>query len=275
MVINKNIAFNPIDTFECGQCFRWNLKDGVYTGVSGGRVCKVKNRDFEFSPSDEEYWNKYFAFNVDYADIQKRLLKADNTLKPCIDFGSGIRILKQDIWETIVSFIISANNNIPRIKKIIETLCHMYGEEIVFDGDIYYAFPSPKRLALLLQEDLAPLRAGYRDKYILDAAAKVASGEVDINSLYSMSDEDARKTLMKIKGVGRKVADCILLFSLGRFSVFPADVWIKRILNNIYNIENDKIIDFVTQKYGALAGYAQQYLYYYYRSNEAAQINGD
>ena len=90
-----------------------------------------------------------------------------------------------------------------------------------------------------------------------------------------MSDEDARKTLMKIKGVGRKVADCILLFSLGRFSVFPADVWIKRILNNIYNIENDKIIDFVTQKYGALAGYAQQYLYYYYRSNEAAQINGD
>lgn len=268
MLIDKNCAFDAIHTFECGQCFRWNCDgDGIYIGISCGRVCHIKERELICQRGDEDYWSEYFAFNTDYEKIKTSLIKLDDKLSECISYGHGIRILKQDVWETIISFIISANNNIPRIKKIIETLCELFGEKIA-DGDkTYYAFPSAERLAKLTCEDLAPLRAGYRDKYILDAAGKVASGEVNLKALCDMNDEDAKKELMKIKGVGGKVADCIMLFSLGRFSVFPTDVWIKRILNEVYGVEDKGIPQFVAEKYGNLAGFAQQYLYYYYRGN--------
>ena len=268
MLIDKNCAFDAIHTFECGQCFRWNSDgDGIYTGISGGRVCRIKERELICRSGDEAYWSEYFAFDTDYEEIKTALIKMDDRLSECISYGHGIRILKQDVWETIISFIISANNNIPRIKKIIETLCELFGEKIT-DGDkTYYAFPSAERLSQLTCEDLAPLRAGYRDKYILDAAVKVASGEVNLKALCDMNDEDAKKELMKIKGVGGKVADCIMLFSLGRFSVFPTDVWIKRILNEVYGVEDKGISQFVAETYGNLAGFAQQYLYYYYRDN--------
>lgn len=267
MIIDKACAFDPVHTFECGQCFRWNLNDdGSYTGISSGKVCRIANREIICNEGDEEYWNKYFAFDIDYNEIQKELLKKDDKLSRCIEFGSGIRILQQDVWETIVSFIISANNNIPRIKRIIETMCGMFGDEIEFEGKVLYSFPSAKRMAELSREDLAPLRAGYRDTYILDAAKKVADEEVNPAELLNMTDEEAKKTLMKIKGVGSKVADCIMLFSLRRFSVFPKDVWIKRILTEVYGILDKETDLFVNKKYGSLAGFAQQYLYYYYRS---------
>lgn len=266
--LSDDCAFNSTDVFECGQCFRWNCdEDGVYTGVSGGRVCRVKGRDIICNEEDNEYFEKYFALDTDYKKICDRLIKADKKLVPCIDFGGGIRILKQDVWETIVSFIISANNNIPRIKKIVEGLCRLFGEEIHDGDEVFYAFPTPERLAQATEEDLAPLKAGYRDKYILDAARKVASGEVDLKVLPDLPDEELKKTLMRIKGVGGKVADCIMLFSLGRFSVFPVDVWIKRIITDVYGVEDKEIKAFVDKKYGGLSGYAQQYLYYYYRSN--------
>lgn len=268
MLIDKDCAFDAVHTFECGQCFRWNIDgDGVYTGISGGRVCHIKDRELICQYGDEPYWSEYFALDTDYEEIKSSLIRMDDKLGECINYGHGIRILKQDVWETIISFIISANNNIPRIKKIIETLCGMFGEEIADDDKTYYSFPSAERLSKLTCDDLAPLRAGYRDKYILDAAGKVASGEVDLSALCNMSDTDAKKELMKIKGVGGKVADCIMLFSLGRFSVFPTDVWIKRILNEVYGVEDKGIPQFVTEKYGELAGFAQQYLYYYYRDN--------
>lgn len=267
MLIEETSAFDAVHTFECGQCFRWNSgNDGIYTGIAGGRVCRVDGRKIICDAGDEDFWRAYFDLSTDYAEIRSELLKSDKELEKCIDFGSGIRILKQDVWETIVSFIISANNNIPRIKRIIETLCEMYGDELKTDGGVYYAFPSAEQLAQLTCSDLAPLRAGYRDKYILDAAQKVASGEVELSALAAMEDDEARKTLMKIKGVGGKVADCIMLFSLGRFSVFPKDVWIKRILTEVYGIEERDTDNFVCKKYGQLAGFAQQYLYYYYRS---------
>lgn len=268
MLIDKNCAFDAIHTFECGQCFRWNSDgNGVYTGISGGKVCRIKDRELICQSGDEAYWNEYFALDTDYEEIKTSLIKMDDKLSECIAYGHGIRILKQDVWETIISFIISANNNIPRIKKIIEALCELFGEEIT-DGDkTYYSFPTAERLSKLTCEDLAPLRAGYRDKYILDAANKVASGEVNLQILCDMSDADAKKELMKIKGVGGKVADCIMLFSLGRFSVFPTDVWIKRILSEVYGVEDKGIHQFVAEKYGSLAGFAQQYLYYYYRDN--------
>lgn len=266
--IENNIPFDAVHTFECGQCFRWNADaDGVYTGISGKRVCKVNGRDIICSDEDNEYWREYFALDVDYNEIISNLLSIDVKLSPCVDFGSGIRILKQDVWEAIISFIISANNNIPRIKKIIEQLCQSFGEKTEFDGEAFYSFPTPERLAGVTCEELAPLKAGYRDKYIIDAAEKVSSGEVDLNSLPQMKDDELKKTLMKIKGIGGKVADCVMLFSLGRSSVFPTDVWIKRIVSRVYGVEEKEIQRYVGEKYGRYAGYAQQYMYYYYRTN--------
>lgn len=267
MKVDLKTAFNPTHTFECGQCFRWNVNDnGVYIGISDGKVCRVDMREIICKKEDEPYWENYFALDTDYAQIDSRLLKCDSKLKPCIEYGSGIRILRQSLWETIISFIISANNNIPRIKKIIEKMCELFGDEVVSDGEKYYAFPTPKKISELTLEDLAPLKAGYRDKYILDAANKVHNKLVDLDAVSGMDDIAAKKELMKIKGVGGKVADCILLFSLGRSSVFPTDVWIKRILTEQYGVPDKEIPKFVTQMYGELSGYAQQYLYYYYRS---------
>lgn len=266
--LNRDCAFKSEDVFECGQCFRWNCdSDGVYTGISDGRVCRVTNREIICDDKDNDFWSEYFSLTTDYNKICNDLMAVDDKLAPCIDFGGGIRILKQDVWETIVSFIISANNNIPRIKKIVEGLCKLFGEEIHQDGEVFYAFPKPERLALATVEDLAPLKAGYRDKYIIDAANKVASGEVMLDHLSDLSDEDLKRELMKINGVGGKVADCIMLFSLGRFSIFPVDVWIRRIITEVYGVEDKQIQQYVKEKYGDLAGYAQQYLYYYYRSN--------
>lgn len=266
--LEKNCRFNATDIFECGQCFRWNCDDnGVYVGISAGKVCCVKERDIICNDEDNEYWSQYFSLSTDYDAICSRLNKIDDKISSCIEFGSGIRILKQDIWETIVSFIISANNNIPRIKKIIETMCKMFGDRIEFDGKVYYSFPSAERLAEIDISELAPLKAGYRDKYIMDAAQKVASGEVDIANLDKLPDDELKKNLMKIKGVGGKVADCIMLFAFERFSVFPVDVWIKRIITEVYGVEDKLIQQYVREKYGDIAGFAQQYLYYYYRSN--------
>lgn len=268
MLIDNSLPFNSVHTFECGQCFRWNIdEDGVYTGIAGGKVCRINGRELLCNSGDEEFWSDYFDLKNDYSKIHKAILKNDASLKKCIEFGNGIRILKQDVWEMIVSFIISANNNIPRIKKIIETLCSLYGDELSYNGKTYHSFPSAERLTTLSCQDLAPLRAGYRDKYILDAAQKVASKEVDLDALAAMDDVTLKRTLMKIKGVGGKVADCIMLFALSRYSVFPTDVWIKRILNDIYNVAEKDISQFVIDKYGEYAGFAQQYLYYYYRDN--------
>ncbi len=262
------------DTFLCGQCFRWEKdENGVFYGVVGNAAVKAYYHDkntiyIESSNPDLVYWSRYLNFSNDYNEIEKKLWQ-DELLRPCIEMGRGIRILRQELWETIVSFIISANNNIPRIKRIIGKLCEMFGERIEFDGKVFYGFPSPETLAALELEDLKEIRAGFRDKYILDAARRVASGEINLTELEKMNDVDAKKELMKIKGVGSKVADCILLFSLGRYKTFPQDVWIKRILNEIYGVEEKEIGAFALEKFGNYGGIAQQYLYYYYAVNKS------
>lgn len=267
--------FKPRHTFDCGQCFRWNAteNDGEYIGVAGGRVCRVVSDTVYCPDEDNSFWEEYFCSSIDYEEIKNKLSRNDKNLIKCIEYGYGIRILRQDIWETIISFIISANNNIPRIKKIIETMCSEFGEHIHADkslksGDNYYSFPSPEKLNSLDISDLSILRAGYRDKYIMDAASKVVSGEVDLNKLPNMTTADVKLELMKIKGVGPKVADCIMLFSLGRYELFPKDVWIKRILSVVYGVGDKDIDEFVYKKYNGLEGFAQQYLYYYYRDND-------
>lgn len=261
--------FSLDETFLCGQCFRWEKdSDGTFYGVVANHAVKMYYVDpktiyVESSNPDLVYWSHYLNFSNDYNFIEQKLWQ-DEKLRPCIEKGRGIRILRQDLWETIVSFIISANNNIPRIKKIISALCEKYGDRIDFDGKVFCGFPSAETLSVLNIEDLSDIRAGFRDKYIIDAAKKVVSGEVNLEQLPKMSNIDAKNTLMKINGIGSKVADCVLLFALGRYKIFPQDVWIKRILLEQYGVEEKDIPDFVEKNFGNFGGVAQQYLYYYY-----------
>ncbi len=261
--------FDPAQTFLCGQAFRWDKDEsGVFYGIAGNSVAKVYYYDektiyIESSNPDLVFWSNYLNFSCDYTTVESEL-SADPRLLPCIESGRGIRILRQDLWETIVSFIISANNNIPRIKKIIGKLCELFGERIDFDGKVFYGFPTPETLAALSLSDLAPIRAGFRDKYILDAAKKVVSGEVVLNEIPKLGNKPAKAQLMKINGVGPKVADCVLLFSLGRHDVFPLDVWTKRIIQDVYGIDEKAVPLFVCEQFGRHAGIAQQYLYNHY-----------
>ncbi len=192
-------------------------------------------------------------------------------MKDAISYGDGIRILNQELWEAVISFIISASNNIPRIKGIIERFCENYGEEIHYMGKTYYSFPTIDKTASLSKEDLAIIRSGFRDKYIIDAASKFKNGELSGEYISSLSTPDAKKTLMTIHGVGNKVSDCILLFGLGRANSFPVDVWIKRIMEYCYfdgEQSIDTISEFANNKFGEIGGYAQQYLFFYARENK-------
>ncbi|MBR5586734.1 MAG: DNA glycosylase [Clostridia bacterium] len=272
-VLSDFTDFDLKQTFTCGQCFRWEvLPDGSYQGIAWGKLLKISQDETSFTlhnVSQQEYidiWEKYFDIGRDYSAIKQSLAISD-TMKKSIAAGSGIRILRQDIWETILSFIISASNNIPRIKKIIASLCENFGEPI---ENGFYSFPSPDKLKGITVEELAPIKAGFRAKYIVDAVNKANSGEVNIYSLESLDTASARKELLKINGVGNKVADCILLFSLGRTEVFPVDVWIKNTMCALYPEKCSSVADARSvgpEIFGENCGIAQQYLFYYAREN--------
>ena len=256
---------DPVKTFECGQCFRWNAdENGVYTGVAGGHAARV------FTDGDEVYikttqeefdgfWRDYFDLGLDYESIRLGF-DAGEYLKKCADFGAGIRILHQDRWEALCSFIISQCNNIPRIKKIVETLCREFGTAIEYDGETFYSFPAAERLARLGESELAPLRCGYRAEYIINAARAVSSGELDLDALAAADMDTAMSALLSLRGVGKKVANCAVLFGLGHMEAFPIDVWMKRALKEHFPP------DFDPGTLGPYAGLAQQYIFYYARS---------
>ena len=265
----KNQDFNLVHTFECGQCFRWDMNDdGSYTGVVDDNVINITQNDscFNVDCEDIDLINDYFDLKRDYSEIKSTLSVADDVLTKAVPQGYGIRLLKQNPWETLVSFIISANNNIPRIKKIINSLCQNFGKEI---KNGYYSFPDAERLKDVKKEELAFLRAGYRDSYLCDAISKVVSKEVNIETLNELSTQEAKRELLKIKGIGNKVADCILLFGNRRREIFPVDVWVKRSVATLYSEEigEMEIHSFAQKKFGDFAGYAQQYLFYYMREN--------
>ena len=270
-------GFEPEHIFECGQCFRWKKEtDGSYTFVAFGKVVNVLKKDdyVIFNNTNEEefenVWAQYFDLDTNYSKIKDILSNVDKNLKTATQFGNGIRILKQDLWECVVSFIISANNNIPRIQGIIERLCESFGKEIEYNSKKYYTFPEPKDIT----GDLSHLRAGYRDDYIKDACKAFLSGK--FSGIESLSTDEARKLLLTIKGIGPKVCDCILLFGLNRREVFPVDVWVRRTLNELYKDEVSKTTPrkFAEDRFGNLAGYAQQYLFYYMREMGANETGG-
>jgi N-glycosylase/DNA lyase len=257
--------------FECGQCFRWNADErGDYTGVAHGRVLtgsrdgeRVIIRERGGTNRNPALWREYFDLDTDYAAIRGGF-SHDPHLARASEFGAGIRILRQEPWEALCSFIISQCNNIPRIKKIIETLCSLCGDQIGgADGESsekYFAFPSAEVVAGKTETELAPLRSGYRAPYILAAAEEVASGRLDLAELAAEPIDAAMKALKSLPGVGEKVASCAALFGLHMLDAFPVDTWMKKAMSRHY--ENG----FDPKQFSPYAGLAQQYLFYYERS---------
>lgn len=278
-VIENVRDFHPEHIFECGQCFRWNRQDdGSYTGTAMGRIvnirlcpegdegekaCAGKVIIKNASPEDyEKIWRQYLDLDRDYGMIKQRLSAGDEVMENAVAAGRGIRILKQDLWETIVSFIISQNNNIPRIKGCIEKLSALAGERLEdYDGQAVYALPTVERLARLESDDLAPVRLGYRAPYLIKTARMVAEKGLPENY----------EEVSALCGVGPKVANCITLFGLHDLSSFPIDVWVRRVMNEMYGFEEKDVrgmAAFAAERFGELGGIAQQYLFYYIRSKK-------
>ena len=279
-IIKNQESFELKDIFECGQCFRWNEnEDGSYTGVINTGVLNVEKQDEKIiftgllDGDIEKIVRFYFDLDRNYEEIKLQLSNVDKYLKTSVEYGKGIRILNQDLWETIISFIISANNNIPRIKRIIERISEKYGTKIEWNGKKYYTFPTPEQLSQAKVEDLRALGTGFRDVRIYETTRKVLRGEVDLNEIAKKDTLTARDELLTLSGVGPKVADCILLFStLKRFDVFPIDVWVRRVMNELYiknedenKVSKKEIMKIAEQKFGDLEGLAQQYLFYWKR----------
>ncbi len=263
--------FSVFKTFDCGQCFRFDPSEDEsfehrVDGVAFGLSVSFAERDGELyiRASEEDFeniWKAYLALDTDYAEIDKRIIDAlpesDRAhMQLAAETGRGIRILRQDPWEALCSFIISQNNNIPRIKKIISAMSEKYGEDL---GGVY-SFPTAEALYNAGEEEIFALRTGFRAKYIYDAAKKVCTGELDLEAVaFAETYEAAANMLMTVSGVGPKVAACTLLFGFGRTDAFPIDVWIKKVIEKRFPNGLDHTV------FGDVAGIAQQYLFYYER----------
>lgn len=276
--------FSAEKIFDCGQCFRFDpveSADGfTIEGVARGKLLRlteldgrvrldgVKREDFD------SLWSGFLALDCDYpairgeiiGDFDRVLGYEDPVIRKASECGRGIRILRQEPWEALISFIISQNNNIPRIKKLIAALCETYGEKFETKYGERHSFPTPKSLLEAGVDGIFALKTGFRAKYIYDAAEAVESGRIDLESLRRTSAQEALDKLMTIKGVGPKVASCVSLFGLGHTEAFPVDVWIRRVLETRYPAPHT--LDYA--KLGRYAGIAQQYLFYYERSKPPA-----
>lgn len=277
-IIIKNIKnFDLHNVFQCGQCFRWNETDsGSYIGVAYGKVIevnKIKDDLIIYNTNIKEFyeiWEEYFDLKRDYSEIKNKLSK-DPILKESIQFGSGIRILKQEPFELTISFIISANNRIPMIKREIQNICEKWGEKIQYKGKVYYTFPCVEALSTATLEELQKCSIGFRAKYALDTVKKINNKEMDLDYIKSLDDDKCHKKMQEFMGVGPKVSDCIILFSMGKYTAFPVDVWVKRAMQHFYlapDVSLPKIRQFARDKFGDEAGFAQQYLFYWARENQ-------
>ena len=250
-------------TLDCGQSFRWvEREDGGFDGVAFNRSVTVRLDGTDLyienaDESDRELWHSYFDLGLDYGKIRGEISAIHPILADAAKYAPGIRILRQEPYEALCTFIISQNNNIKRIKGIVQRLCEQFGDRLP-DGT--YAFPDAEKMASLTADDLAPLRAGFRNRYLVDAARKVADGDVDLEKCRDCDYEEARRELMQITGVGVKVADCALLFGLHRIEAFPLDVWMKRAMATLFP-------GMTPGDFGQYAGIAQQYIFHYSRMN--------
>ena len=284
LIIEDAKDFDIEDILECGQCFHFTrIGEREYELIAFGRYLHIKQSVDEksgktrivlYDTKIEDYnliWSKYFDMDTDYGDIKSRVLDSDERLKEAVEAKAGIRILKQDFFETLISFIISQNKQIPHIKQIVHTISERYGEGIsLADGRTVYTFPTVERLYEVSEDELRECKVGFRAPYIRNAVVKVYNKDISEEKLKGMSFNRARDELMTIKGVGEKVANCVLLYGLSFTNAFPVDVWMKRIMEYMYFNEDTKkevIEKFAYERYGEYAGYAQQYLFYYGREN--------
>lgn len=283
VMIQDTNHFHIGQILESGQVFRFDkISDVSYLLVARQKLIKITQQADStsviihnaHSGELEEIWKDYFDLETNYDHIAEVLSQKDEYMKKAISFGKGIRILRQDPWEMLISFIISQNKAIPHIKQCIRNITEKYGQALgEEDGQehMYFTFPTPEELSKATEEELRECKVGFRAPYILDACQKVYNGEVVLRDIYRMPTIEAKKELMKIKGVGPKIADCILLFAFGKTEVFPTDVWIKRVIEGIYfegkDMKLEEIQQFAKDYFGDLAGYAQQYLFFYGREN--------
>lgn len=277
IIVDKVKDFEPKHIFECGQCFRWDKEeDDSYTGVVNGKVINVKLEGETLildNTNLEDYkniWYEYFDMDTDYSIIKAELSKMDEHLNNATQFGSGMRLLRQDTFEIVISFIISARNSIPMIKRSVAFLSTALGEEIgEYKGKKYYAFPTPKALSHAEQQILIDSKVAFRKGYIKDTSYIQHSLQTDLYKLKNLPTDMARRELMLLPGVGPKVSDCILLFGLSKYDVFPVDVWVQRVMHEFYLDKEvkdlKKIREYGIDLFKDKAGIAQQYLFYYAR----------
>lgn len=261
--------FDISDTLNCGQVFRYTEKEGNYTVISD-KECAFVGKDGIIKSTNDEYFYNYFDFDRDYSAVYSATCSFGiEILKKAAMYGKGVRILNQDKTEIIISFILSQNNNIPRIKGILSRMCAALGQEREFLGEKYYAFPSLKKLASKDAEFYYALGMGYRAPYIAQTAVKLL--DEDISSWEKLTTQSLKEKLLTFKGIGPKVADCISLFGFGRTDSFPVDTWIEKIYREDFKGElkdRNKITDYFTELFGENSGFIQQYLFYYKREKK-------
>ena len=276
-ILNNLSSFSMKQIVDSGQAFRWDeFGEGHFVGVIYDRIIElIQDKDkvtlINVDQADyDSFVRDYFDMDRDYDVIKDFLRGRDEHLDSAIDFGSGIRILNQDLWEMIITFIISGNNNIPRIKKSIFKISKKYGKYLgrVGEND-YYSFPTPEELSRATIDDLRECGVGYRDKYIHKTTNMIINNEVDLDLVRNSDYKESKEILKKLTGIGDKVADCILLFSCKKINAFPVDTWVKKILTEYYGLKKTSIKDvegFINEHFGKYSGIAQQYLFYYIRS---------
>ena len=264
MVIRQSKHFNLQQICDSGQCFRMErASENCYRVIAFGRSLEILQEGeqctFFCTPHEfEEIWNDYFDLETDYQSYIEGINPNDSYLLAAAEWGSGIRILRQDLWEMIASFLISQQNHITRIRKCIQNLCETYGEERTSDsGNTFYTFPEPEKLAELGDDDLKACNLGYRSKYVVRTAKSIVSGEVDLDAIRHLPYAKAKKELLKLFGVGEKVADCICLFALHHLQAFPIDTHISQALQKHYKR------GFPNRRYKGMQGVMQQYIFYY------------
>lgn len=269
--------FNIKQVVECGQCFRWKkVTDSNYIGVAYGRVIEVVQEGDKvqiLNTTEEDFkniWQEYFDFNRDYSEVKDKLID-DELLKKSMEFGYGVRVLNQEPFEILISFIISARNSIPVISKTINNISKKYGTKLQYKGEDYYTFPTIEQLSIATEDDIRETGASFRSKYIVDTVRRLKDGELSLEEIMALNDDECHTKLQEFKGVGAKVADCVMLFSMKKTSAFPVDVWVKRAMIYFYDAKDsslNKIRIFARDRFGELSGFAQQYLFYYARENK-------
>jgi len=267
--------FDLKSTITCGQIFRYIKEDDNYTIVVKDRVISLKqDEDFIIVESSkeeglEEFIYDYFDLNRDYEKIENEIIKKDKKLKDAINFSKGLKMIHQDPFETLISYIISQNNRVPSIANSLNLLSLNYGEKVIFKDKEYYLFPSLENLSKLSVEDFRNCKVGFRDKYLYEIIESINSKKLELDKIYDMTGDEALKYLVEFKGIGMKVASCILLFAYQKFDVYPVDTWVKKFMKEDYNIEGEaNIRKFTYEKYKDYSGLAIQYMFNYKRNKK-------